>query len=159
MMVIVKEEDEGKWQLRRSRGHNDEEIRAFLDSLASKLRVSGLLSTDQISEARVMPKGKEASTGYDLLSLWKGSRHENSDDSKNAKEFLRSLRESFGLKPQSPLIDNPYRGLFGSGSSRNASTRSSVRRSRQRRKRRALDHEESAIAFFLGEDMIRSIRK
>lgn len=154
LVVIVKEEEEGKWHLRRARGSTDEEIRSFLNSMASKIRLSCLFGAESIANARVkVPQDDEANVlpGHDLLTLFKGSEHL---DEANAKHFLKSLKESFGLRPQTPMTHNPYRGLFRSNSDKKRSNRS-PRRGRLR-KRRAYTHEESAIAFFLGEDLIRS---
>lgn len=140
MIAIVKCEDDGKWHLRRTRGHTDEEIRVFLNEMALKLKVSVLFDKDSVETVKTAFRQNESHRQppeQDLVRAWQQW------DEANTQEFLRELKKSFQLRPQSPYMENlRNRGAIARGSS-----------GRRRKKQRAVDYSESAMAFFMGPDL------
>lgn len=137
MCCIIKNEEDGKWHLRRSRGHSDEEIRAFLNDMSTKLKVSSLLDKPSLQD-RVPTEPQHSSPGHDLDRVWQQF------DEDHVQGFLRELKKSFRLRPQSPYMES-----LQDREATNAS------RKRQMRKRsRAVSHSESALAFFVGTDFV-----
>lgn len=128
MVVIVKCDDDGKWHLRRTRGHSDEEIRVFLNEMALKLKVSILF--EKIDKTKLRLKTDERD---DLARAW--------GKASNAQDFLGELKRSFHLRPQSPYMENLSRG------------RGMTTPGGSRRKKRAVSYGESALAFFVGPDL------
>ena len=139
MVAIVKCEEEGKWHLRRTRGHNDEEIRAFLDGMSFKLKVSSLFDKKSTVGAKKATRPSDPQhllPGHDLARVWQEW------DEANTEGFLRALKKSFQLRPQSPYVENlRHRGL---GTPINSSFR---------KQKRSLSYGESAMAFFVGSDI------
>jgi hypothetical protein len=130
MVAILKCEEDGKWHLRRARGHNDEEIRAFLNEMSLKLRVSCLFDKKSIeSVKKTAPDYQHALPGHDLARIWQEW------DETNTQGFLRELKRSFRLRPQSPYME----------SLRRRGTPRSLRKRQQ-----TVSHSDSAIAFFVG---------
>lgn len=134
MVVIVKCEDDGKWHLRRTRGHSDEEIRVFLNEMALKLKVSILFGSVNDFRQQLVDSKKEDDER--LVQAWK-----QWDDEANTQEFLRELKRSFHLRPQSPYMEKLR------------SRRGGKQSSRRRSKKRSVDYGESALAFFVGNDI------
>lgn len=143
MLVIVKCEDDGKWHLRRTRGHTDEEIRVFLNEMALKLKVSILFDKDSVDAVKRRSRGHSDTSSsklqhtpeHDLVRAWQQW------DEANSQDFLRELKRSFQLRPQSPYMENLHR------------RGSIITTPGGRRKRRSLDYSESAMAFFVGTDL------
>jgi hypothetical protein len=130
MVAILKCEDDGKWHLRRARGHSDEEIRAFLNEMSLKLTVSSVFDKKNIDSAKKTPRDPQhALPGNDLVRVWQGW------DEMDMQGFLRELKKSFRLRPQSPYMERLRRG---------ATPRSN------RKRQRTVSHSDSAIAFFVG---------
>jgi hypothetical protein len=140
MVAIVKCEDDGKWHLRRTRGHTDEEIRVFLNEMALKLKVSVVFDKDHsVENVKTNFRQNDPQTQErDLVSAW-----QQWDESNTTQELLRELKKSFQLRPQSPYMDN-LRSRFG----KRARTSG-----RGNRKRDVVDYSESAMAYFLGPDL------
>ena len=133
MVVIVKCEDDGKWHLRRTRGHSDEEIRVFLNEMALKLKVSILF--DSVETVKKTALASQQPPGHDLVNVWQHW------DKANTHGFLRELKRSFQLRPQSPYMESLSRhGL-------NTPTRLTSK------KKRDVSYSESAAAFFLGPEL------
>jgi hypothetical protein len=131
MAVILKCEEDGKWHLRRSRGHNDEEIRAFLNEMSLKLTVSTLFDKATIDSAKKTPRDSQNTLpGKDLVRVWQGW------DETDTQGFLRELKRSFQLRPQSPYAESLRRG--------------GTPRLIRKRQQRTVSHSDSAIAFFVG---------
>jgi len=136
IVAIVKCEDDGKWHLRRSRGHTDEEIRVFLNEMALKLKVSILFDRDSIKTVKKSSRHAESqkSPEHDIVRVWQQW------DEANTQGFLRELKKSFQLRPQSPYMEN----LCNRGMNTTPGGR---------RKKRALSYGESALAFFVGPEL------
>jgi hypothetical protein len=167
LVAIVKGDDAStestKWNLRMPRGgnhHTEEDVRAFLDDMASKLRVSNLVENttfeQQAEEAvsnsvtntsrkdvskSVATKAKKALSVGSLVLEWNEA---------NTQSTLRTIKHEFGLRPQSPMtkpLKSPYQLAFGS-----------VKAQRKRirgRKRREKPVDESAAAWFLGPELLK----
>ena len=82
MVVIVKCEDDGKWHLRRTRGHTDEEIRVFLNEMALKLKVSVLFDKDSVDNVKTTFRPNDSQT---LDATW--FRHGSSGTNPTHKSF------------------------------------------------------------------------
>jgi hypothetical protein len=131
LVAIVKCEDDGKWHLRRTRGHSDEEIRVFLNEMALKLKVSILFDSIATVQKAFSDSNSSSKQLPDLVRAWQQGKSNNG--------FLRDLKRSFQLRPQSPFMEN-FRsrgGVMTPG----------------RRKKRAVSYGESAMAFFVGSDL------
>lgn len=136
MVAMVKCEDDGKWHLRRTRGHSDEEIRVFLNEMALKLKVSILFDKDSVESVKKSSRhsdSKQPPEG-DIVSVWQQW------DESNTQGFLRELKRTFQLRPQSPYMEN-------------LCSRGVITTPGGRRKKRALSYGESAMAFFLGPEL------
>lgn len=143
LVVIVKgeEEEEQRWHRRRLKPLSDFEIRAFLQEMAGKLRVSEIFGRTPEVDMEI-PLAIE-----DLIVT--GSSDPNEKKSmltdEEAKSLLRSIKEAFGLRPVSPLRTDSLRGKSPNLSRRRQSSR---RSSRSKTEKPQLD--KSAAAFFLG---------
>lgn len=143
MVVIVKGEEESRWHRRRSR-LGDEEIRSFLDDMASKLRVAkqfapSRLPTVKTGDARA-PRLKPLTE--DMIG-W---------TDEDVKSLLKQLKGTFGLRPVNPLQESLRVSSILSRST--ISPGSTPGRSRRRRNWRSKpEMPESAAALFLGADL------
>lgn len=161
LVAIVKGDDAAaenrKWNLRISRGvnhHTEEDIRAFLDDMAAKLRVSNLMDNttfehqtnedpvnSNTATTLVDSKSKKSLSAQDLVLEWTEPK---------TQDCLRTIKAQFGLRPQSPMVTplrSPYQLNFQSYGSENRRLRG--------RKRRDKNIEESAAAWFLGPDLMK----
>jgi hypothetical protein len=149
MVVIIKGEQESLWHRRRSR-LGDEEIRSFLDDIASKLRIARQFTPSRLPA--VSFKVGDMETRLKALAEvtdWNG---------KSVKSFVRQLKDTFGLRPT--LLQD---GALNSTSLSRSSARSPSRRQpstpagRKRRKWRNKPAEsalpKSAAALFLGPEL------
>ena len=151
LVVIVKGEEENRWPRRRN-PLTDQEIRAFLDSMASKLRVSGQFSP------RSMPRNSKVKvrlaafqsisygTANGLSEMW-------SDASLEA--LLKAVKNEFGLRPTQE---------GGTILSRNSPSRRGLRFSpgrlslsstheRGSTSQLSMSVEKSAAVFFMGTEL------
>lgn len=97
LVIMVKEgyEEESRWTRRRSRGLADDEILSFLNDLASKLRMESLFQVQTTTRLLNRKQAQHLPTGFSLAhALEQATIHWD------AQEFLRFLRESFGLRTQ-----------------------------------------------------------
>lgn len=148
MVVIVKGEEESRWHRRRSR-LPDSEIRQFLDEMALDLRVANVFSSERIPSA---PK----KVPYPLL--WSRTTHQVWDEDA-IQDLLRSIKDSFGLRPIHSSHDT-LRASLQSRQSPNilASRRGSPSRRRRRvRQNQSLSLPVSAAALFLGPELAHLI--
>jgi len=161
IVVIVKRVEE-KWHRKRTRGHTGEEIRSFLNSMASKLSLYGALGTDAVFKARdVAPQlGLSSSDGKETLaSLWASGKWQDSE----MHLFLNSMKSMLGLKPNSPRLEplkSPYISQPGSSSRRNNQTMNRSQQSygcsdSESTLGGGIDFETSAMSFFLGPDLFQ----
>jgi hypothetical protein len=140
MVAIVNCEDDGKWHLRRTRGHTDEEIRVFLNKIGLNLKVAVPFDKGSVEIAKKKFRSKESQQmPHDLVSMWQQW------DESNTQHFLRELKKSFQLRPQSPYMDN-LRNRFGKRVGANASG--------HKKQRATVNYSESAMAFFMGPDLL-----
>jgi hypothetical protein len=165
---LVKGEDESRWHRRKIRGLPDEDIRAFLNNMASKLRVSDrFLGLKTCQTARVMvkdplaPRVRGRALGL-RDAQWKSSNHE--DDDQVQEEVLQLMKDAFGVAGMSPILNraesiltNMSAGFRKAGQSRSP---------RDRRRYLALskmsgpyaqssDYREGAAMLFLGPELFR----
>lgn len=165
---MVKGEEESRWHRRKSRGLPDEEIRAFLNMMASKLRVSSrFIGLKTCQTARVMVKDPLAPRvrGRDLGlrdALWKTN---NPDDNNQVKEeVLPLLKDAFGVTGISPILNRAESILtnMSAGFRKTGQSRSPL----DRRRYVALskmsgpyaensDYREGAALLFLGPELFR----
>jgi hypothetical protein len=164
LVAIVKDDDaaadSGRWNLRISRGgtnYTEEDVRAFVDHMASKLRVSNLVyNTTFELEAREVAvnagtgtppndsKSKKTLSAEDLVSEWTEQK---------TQECLRTIKSHFGLRPQSPMVEplkSPYQLHFP--------TFGKQRKVRGRR-RRSKHFDDSAAAWFLGPELLKVLNE
>lgn len=164
LVAIVKDDDaaadSGRWNLRIPRGGNnytEEDIRAFVDHMASKLRVSNLVyKTTFEQEVRetivnsstgqppIDLKSKKTLSAEDLVSEWTEQK---------TQECLRTIKSHFGLRPQSPMVEplkSPYQLQFPAFGNQ---------RKLRGRKRRSKHVDESAAAWFLGPELLKLLKE
>jgi len=198
IVVLVKREDGSKWhQRKRSRGHSDEEIRSFLEGIASKLRLeSNIFGIESVQNAQLCSSkaSKHICTTdlakYCTLSSINSSDNSIKDDDDDNGEdeddddeddsywtdtdidnFIIGMKDSFGLQPESRMrraLKGTRGWQTGGGGTHKSKFRSSTRRRGggvNRQTRRSLDrqndydddqHLDSAIAFFLGPDLMKT---
>jgi hypothetical protein len=135
MVVIVKGEEESRWHRRRSR-LPDEEIRSFLNDLSSKLRVSSVFSPHALPDMKDRPRSP---IQLPDTSAW---------EEKDVQEFLKHLKEAFGLRPVS-LLQDSFLSLGGRNS---PNFRRSLSRSGHRRPV-SRTMQDSAAVLFLGREL------
>jgi hypothetical protein len=138
-----------------SQASSEDDVRTFVDEMASKLRVSNLIdkawieqknrrdvSSDTIDGAQMHAKSGRMLSAQELVSEWTEPK---------TQEYLRTLKSHFGLRPQSPMMEplkSPYQ--------RNYYSHEKKARSHYREKA-AL--EESAAVWFLGADIYRLMKE
>jgi hypothetical protein len=146
MVVIVKGEEESRWHRRRSR-LGDEEIRSFLDDMASKLRVS-----KQFAPSRLPIVKSCDSLGPRLKPLTEDMIGWTDE---NVTSFLKRLKGSFGLRPANPLQESLRVASILSRRVLSPGTPSTPGSSPRRRRnwRSKPEMPESAAALFLGSDL------
>lgn len=130
-MVVAVNGTDGKWNLRRSREPSDIDIRNFLDDIVKKLRISFFFDDSNVETAK---------QGAKQVSKLPAKEVEG-----DMQSFLNSMKNSYGLRPQSPMVErlkSPYPPP-GTRATSKLSRRSKMRAG-------AVDLSESAIAFFLG---------
>jgi hypothetical protein len=146
MVVIVKGEEESRWHRRRSR-LGDEEIRSFLDDMASKLRVAKQFAPSRLPTV----KSGDSSRAPRLKPLTEDMIGWTDD---NVKSFLKELKGSFGLRPANPLQESLRVSSILSRCTLSPSSTPGASRSRRRRHWRSKpEMPESAAALFLGSDL------
>lgn len=132
--VVAVHGPHGKWNLRRSRGSSDAEIRNFLDGTVNKLRIRSFLDNRHVMTARQEAKQKSKLPFDELNGDMQG--------------FLKSLKDSYGLRTQTPRVErltSPYR---------KSDSRNPAPVAKRKTKRAAADNlESSAMAFFLGSEL------
>jgi hypothetical protein len=172
LVAIVKDQayasDGSRWNLRISRGtqSSEENIRAFLDELALKLRVHNLVANVNESlaamreqdVARISNKIETTKNQHDKRSK-KGPDLSIEDlcsewNEANTNEWLRSVKDHFGLRPQSPGVEALHSPYFVS-----KGRTQSLGRMRTFRRRRDKTAEDSAAALFLGSDLMRMAKE
>lgn len=139
-MVVAVNGTDGKGKWIRSRGLSDSNIRVFLDSMAKKLRISSFFDDETVEAARQNAK--------------QGSKLPVNELDGNMQAFLTSLKISYGLRSQSPMVGrlmSPYR-------STGPPEVSKVGLRKKRRGTITVDDSESAMAFFLGNDLLQRLR-
>ena len=151
LVVIVKGDEENRWHRRRT-PLTDQEIRAFLDSMASKLRVSGQFSSHSIpkkSQVQVRLAAFQSisfSTANGLSELW-------SDDSLEA--LLKAVKNEFGLRPTQEGGTILSRNSPSRRGLRFSPGRLSLSSTHERASTSALSMsvEKSAAVFFMGSEL------
>lgn len=162
LVAIVKDDaaaESNKWNLRMSRAghhHSEDTVRAFMDEMAAKLRVSNLIINTTCEE-----RDRDASTistaSAPSLAPTKLKRVLSTDDlvlewtEPSTQQWLRTIKEQFGLRPQSPLVKplkSPYRLNFRGLQGQDKRPRGRKRRGRNK------TVEESAAAWFLGPELL-----
>ena len=88
MAVIVMAEEESRWHRRRGR-LSDDQIRLFLNSMATTLRLTNLFMPERLP-APPRKIAKALSVANDRAQIWNESA---------IQDFLRRLKESFDLQP------------------------------------------------------------
>jgi len=168
MVAIVKGEDlEGKWNLRMAqRQHSEEKCRNFLDKMAMKLKVANLF--DNINQILFVESTKKPTLEGSkkvprMVGIGFSGNSENTSETlsieelcsewndSNTQKWLKSLKDKFGLRPQSPQakpLRSPYQMSFGQPSSGKG-------RYRKRRMKTKSTVEESAASWFLGAEMLQ----
>ena len=135
LAVIVKHEQEGSlWQRRRSK-MPDEDIRAFLEETAGKLRVANYFTDRVVPRTKTMP-----------LKLPSSPMASESD----LKDYVDHVKEAFGLKQVNTLQET----MRSFAKSPFLPQRTPGRNRRRRAPPRAVPMEESAQTFFLGAELI-----
>jgi hypothetical protein len=142
MVVIVKGEEASRWHRRRYR-LGDEEIRSFLDDMASKLRVA-----KQFAPSR-LPTVKSGDTRTPRLKPLTEDMIGWTDE--NVKSFLKQLKGTFGLRPANPLRESLRVSSILSRCAISPGSTPGGRRHHWRSKPSELP--ESAAALFLGSDL------
>eukprot|EP00978_Attheya_sp_CCMP212_P010096 scaffold24247_cov54-Attheya_sp.AAC.6 len=167
-MVVIVEGGVDKWHnRRRSKGLPDEEIRSFLNIMASKLCVNHLFGYREVVNARATARQTDL-TGADRDMSMKHLSNNGTVGWQDAsfQEFrLDNLRDVLGLRTSSPLIHplpNSY-GEHGSGqeSRRNLRKARSINRGPNTMSQSTnivSSDEKSALAFFMGEELYRCIQ-
>lgn len=140
LVVAVKGEEGKSWHRRRSK-LSDEEICAFLDGMADKLRVSTLFTSEKIHQQSKSPT---------IPDLPEDTEWSDED----ASNFLRHVKEKFGLRRASRFNDS-NRSIRRS---QNMELKTPVmnmnprlRRLRNRQTKPSMN--DSAAALFLGPDL------
>lgn len=139
-MVVAVNGIDGKGKWSRSRGLSDSDIRSFLDTMAKQLRISSFFDDENVEAA--MQDAKQ------------GSKLPVKELDGDMQVFLTTLKISYGLRSQSPMVGrlrSPYR----------SSGPPAVSKVGLRKKRRGavpVDDSESAMAFFLGNDLLQHLR-
>ena len=164
---MVKGEEESRWHRRKARGLPDNEIRAFLNDMASRLRISNRfvgLKTCQTARVKVKDSLAPRVRGRDLGlrdAQWQSANPE--DDDQVQEEVLQLMKEAFSVASISPLMNRAesilttMSGGFRAGASRSP---------RDRRRNLALqrmtgpyaqisDYREGAALLFFGPELYR----
>jgi hypothetical protein len=146
MVVVVKGEEESRWGRKRYR-LADEQIRHFLDVMASKLRIANLFAPSRL------PQGADSSSLRQQPRLKPLADDMIGWTDENVKTFLKELKGTFGLRPANPLQESLR--MSSSRSRRTLSPSTTPGGSRRRRKWRSTRPamNESATAFFLGPNL------
>jgi len=168
-LVVIVKEVESRWNRRRSATVNDEEVRSFLTKTAKNLRVDRSFSPSSIPAT-----SKECKI---VLEDCFGDNKENADaaarvwSDASVQILLKLVKESFGLRPVSPFHHDSLRSYMSTLSPMSrrrvrqqqqlnlatpsaAVSRQNARR-RQLRKQGPVPIDDSATAFFLGDDLAR----
>lgn len=168
VLVMVKGEEESRWHRRKSRGLPDNEIRAFLNEMATKLRVSNRfvgLKTCQTARVKVKdplaPRVRNRDLGL-RDAQWQSANPE--DDDQVQEEVLQLMKEAFNVNSASPMLNRAESILTTmSGGFR---TPGGSRSPRDRRRVLALqrmsgpyaqtsDYRDGAALLFLGPELFR----
>jgi hypothetical protein len=150
MVVIVKGEEESRWHHRRRSRLGDEEIRSFLDDMASKLRVAKQFAPSRLPNIKNNVDSRNPARLKPLTEDMIGWSDEN------VKSFLKQVKGTFGLRPANPLQESLRvssilsRCTLSPGTSP-GSTPGGTRRRRNWRSKPEMP--ESAAALFLGPDL------
>ena len=165
---MVKGEEESRWHRRKTRGLPDEEIRGFLNDMASKLRISNrflALKTCQTARVKVRDPLAPRVRGRDLglrEAQWQNSNPDDNDEVQD--EVLQLMKEAFNVSGTSPMLNRAESILTTmSGGFR---AKGGSRSPRDRRRSLALqrnsgpyadssDYREGAAWFFLGPALYR----
>lgn len=165
---MVKGEEESRWHRRKARGLSDEEIRSFLDDMASKLRVSNRfleLKTCQTARVKVRDPLAPRVRGRDLGlrdAEWQSEILEDNDELQD--EVLELMKEAFNISANSPMLNRAesilttmsgFRG--GTAGSRSPRERRRILASQRNTGPYAesSDYREGAAWFFLGPALYR----
>jgi hypothetical protein len=150
LVVIVKGEEEHRWHRRRTPLTNDE-IRGFLNDMASKLRVSEQFSPKSIpqkSQVQLKLHVSPSSAQSGIAARRPSARWTD----QSIDTFLKSVKHEFGLRPTKEggtLLNHnsPSRRHFSPGQAvaRRPSTRLAV------------SPEDAAAMFFLGPELVATM--
>jgi hypothetical protein len=166
-MVVIVEGGVDKWHnRRRSKGLPDEEIRSFLNIMASKLCVNNLFGYSEVVNARATARQTDL-TGADRDMSMKHLSKNGTVDWQDAsfQEFrLDNLRDVLGLRPSSPLIQ-PLPSSYGEHGPGQEQTRRNLRKARSINRgpnttstNIVSSDEKSALAFFMGDELYQCIQ-
>lgn len=152
-MVVIVEGETEKWHRRRPRGLADDEIRSFLNEMASMLSIDKLFGEYMIAKARSASQCLDVPVvlrNMNLSSLWKGGCWKETE----SNNFLNDVKDMLGLQPSSPLME-PLKSPYFNSSLRTRRAQQSKKRAVSETKQRGIgsDHEMSAMAFFLGPEL------
>ena len=152
-LAVIFEEEDNTRLLRGTKGLPNDEIYLFLSKVHSKLSLHSLLDSETITFAR------DTAQGLALNPMPTPSPKKSIDNmvwqDGETREYLDTLKESFGLKP-SPLLA-PFRKPYQKRNIRSGGTRT---RNKSKLTSFAVEHnlekyDESAVSFFLGSEMRR----
>jgi hypothetical protein len=156
---MVKGEEQSRWH-RKSRGLPDNEIRAFLNNMASKLRISSRflgLKTCQTARVKVKDPLAPRVRGRDLglrEAQWQSGKKE--DDDSLQDEVVELMKEAFSVSRSSAIMNRAESILTTMSGGFHPGSRSP----RDRRRVLALkngnsDYREGAAMLFLGPELYR----
>lgn len=169
MIVMIRGEEESRWHRRKSRGLPDEEIRGFLNDMASKLRVSNrflALKTCQTARVKVRDSLAPRVRGRDLGlrdAQWQSQSPEENEEVED--QVLSLMKEAFNVSANSPMLNRAesilttmstgFRG--GKAGSRSPHDRRRILASQRNAGlyEASSDYREGASLFFLGPALYR----
>ena len=134
-MVVAVNGTDGNWNLRRSREPSDIDITTFLEDIVMKLMISSFFNDSNVETAK---QGAKQASKLPVKEV-----------DGDMQSFLKSMKSSYGLRPQSPMVERLKSPYSPSGA---RSTSKLGRRSKMRPG--TVDMNESATAFFLGSALI-----
>lgn len=158
---MVKGEEQSRWH-RKSRGLPDTEVRAFLNDMAAKLRISNrFLAQKTCQTARVKVKDPLAPRvrGRDLGlrdAQWQSASPE--DDDNLQEEVVEAMKEAFSVSASTQLMNRAESILTTMSGGFRPSTVSRSPRDRRRvlaLSNRNSDYREGAAMLFLGPELYR----
>ena len=160
LVLMVKGEEESLWHRRRSRSALEEEAREFLNTMASQLRVADWFSPRHIHRLRQgIFEATSATSSHGHFRREHGlvfeMRAERAWDDKDMQDFLKCIKEIFGLRaPRRPII-GPLYSMSSYGLSF-VSKRGSPRNRSTGTPPPSISLEKSAAALFLGPELMNS---